>query len=74
MARQRAEAQPFAQPGRWTGTEQRRAVVAVPSAQARWAVGQLVMRTVGLAEAKAQLSALLDAVQAGEEVVITRRG
>jgi antitoxin (DNA-binding transcriptional repressor) of toxin-antitoxin stability system len=32
------------------------------------------MRTVGLAEAKAQLSALLDAVQAGEEVVITRRG
>lgn len=32
------------------------------------------MRTVGLAEAKAQLSALLDAVEAGEEVVITRRG
>ncbi|MFZ9752321.1 MAG: type II toxin-antitoxin system Phd/YefM family antitoxin [Cyanobium sp.] len=29
---------------------------------------------VGLAEAKAQLSALLDAVEAGEEVVITRRG
>ena len=32
------------------------------------------MRTVGLAEAKAQLSALLDAVEAGDEVVITRRG
>lgn len=34
----------------------------------------MVMRTVGLAEAKAQLSALLDAVEAGEEVAITRRG
>jgi prevent-host-death family protein len=34
----------------------------------------MTMRTVGLAEAKAQLSALLDAVQAGDEVVITRRG
>jgi prevent-host-death family protein len=32
------------------------------------------MRSVGLAEAKAKLSALLDAVEAGEEVVITRRG
>ena len=32
------------------------------------------MRTVGLAGAKAQLSALLDAVEAGDEVVITRRG
>ncbi len=32
------------------------------------------MRTVSLAEAKAQLSALLDAVEAGEEIVITRRG
>jgi antitoxin (DNA-binding transcriptional repressor) of toxin-antitoxin stability system len=32
------------------------------------------MRTVNLAEAKAGLSALLDAVEAGEEVVITRRG
>ena len=32
------------------------------------------MRTIGLAEAKAQLSALLDAVAAGDEVVITRRG
>jgi antitoxin (DNA-binding transcriptional repressor) of toxin-antitoxin stability system len=32
------------------------------------------MRRVGVAEAKAQLSALLDAVEAGEEVVITRRG
>jgi len=32
------------------------------------------MRRVALAEAKAQLSALLDAVEAGEEVVITRRG
>jgi antitoxin (DNA-binding transcriptional repressor) of toxin-antitoxin stability system len=34
----------------------------------------LVIRTVNLAEAKAGLSALLDAVEAGEEVVITRRG
>jgi prevent-host-death family protein len=34
----------------------------------------LVMRSVNLAEAKAGLSALLDAVEAGEEVVITRRG
>ena len=32
------------------------------------------MKTVGLAEAKAHLSALLDAVEAGDEVVITRRG
>ena len=32
------------------------------------------MRRVGVAETKAQLSALLDAVEAGEEVVITRRG
>jgi prevent-host-death family protein len=32
------------------------------------------MRTVNLAEAKAGLSALLDAVEAGEEVMITRRG
>jgi prevent-host-death family protein len=32
------------------------------------------MRSVGLAEAKAQLSALLDAVESGDEVVITRRG
>ena len=32
------------------------------------------MRTVGLSEAKAQLSALLDAVESGDEVVITRRG
>ena len=32
------------------------------------------MKSVGLAEAKAHLSALLDAVEAGEEVVITRRG
>ena len=32
------------------------------------------MRRVNLAEAKAGLSALLDAVEAGEEVVITRRG
>lgn len=32
------------------------------------------MRTVSLADAKARLSALLDAVEAGEEVVITRRG
>jgi len=34
----------------------------------------MVMKTVGLAEAKAHLSALLDAVEAGDEVVITRRG
>ena len=33
----------------------------------------MTMRTVALAEAKAQLSALLDAVEAGDEVVITRR-
>ncbi|MEB3257108.1 MAG: type II toxin-antitoxin system prevent-host-death family antitoxin [Cyanobacteriota bacterium] len=32
------------------------------------------MKTVGLAEAKAHLSALLDAVEAGDEVLITRRG
>lgn len=32
------------------------------------------MRSIGLAEAKAQLSALLDAVELGDEVVITRRG
>ena len=32
------------------------------------------MRKVALAQAKAQLSALLDAIEAGEEVVITRRG
>jgi antitoxin (DNA-binding transcriptional repressor) of toxin-antitoxin stability system len=32
------------------------------------------MRRVKLSEAKAGLSALLDAVEAGEEVVITRRG
>ena len=35
---------------------------------------RLAMKTVGLAEAKAHLSALLDAVEAGDEVVITRRG
>jgi len=34
----------------------------------------MTIRTVELAEAKAQLSALLDAVEAGDEVVITRRG
>ena len=32
------------------------------------------MKSVGLAEAKAHLSALLDAVEAGDEVLITRRG
>jgi antitoxin (DNA-binding transcriptional repressor) of toxin-antitoxin stability system len=32
------------------------------------------MRSIGLAQAKAQLSALLDAVESGDEVVITRRG
>ncbi len=31
------------------------------------------MRSVGLAEAKVQFSALLDAVESGDEVVITRR-
>ena len=34
----------------------------------------MIMSTVGSAEAKAHLSALLDAVEADEEVVITRRG
>jgi len=34
----------------------------------------MTMRTVGSAEAKAHLSALVDAVEAGDEVVITRRG
>jgi prevent-host-death family protein len=32
------------------------------------------MRSVALAEAKAQLSALVDAVEAGESVTITRHG
>ena len=32
------------------------------------------MLTVNLAHAKAQLSELLDRVQAGQEVIITRRG
>ena len=32
------------------------------------------MVTISLAKAKAQLSALLDKVEAGEEVVITRHG
>jgi prevent-host-death family protein len=32
------------------------------------------MRVISLADAKAQLSALLDDVQAGQQVVITRRG
>lgn len=32
------------------------------------------MRSLSVAEAKAQLSALLDAVEAGEDVQITRRG
>ncbi|MDR2093809.1 MAG: type II toxin-antitoxin system prevent-host-death family antitoxin [Azoarcus sp.] len=31
------------------------------------------MQTVNIAEVKAHLSALLDAVEAGEEVIITRR-
>ena len=34
----------------------------------------MTMRTVGSAEAKAHPSALLDAVEAGDEVVITRLG
>jgi prevent-host-death family protein len=34
----------------------------------------LVMITVSVAQAKARLSALLDRVEAGEEVVITRHG
>lgn len=33
-----------------------------------------IVQIVSVAEAKAHLSALLDAVQAGEEIVITRRG
>jgi antitoxin (DNA-binding transcriptional repressor) of toxin-antitoxin stability system len=32
------------------------------------------MSTINVAEAKARLSELLDRVEAGEEVVITRRG
>ena len=32
------------------------------------------MQTVSLASAKAHLSALIDAVEAGEDVLITRRG
>lgn len=32
------------------------------------------MRTVSLAEAKAKLSEIVDKVEAGEEIVITRRG
>ncbi|KPF62881.1 prevent-host-death protein [Bosea sp. AAP35] len=32
------------------------------------------MRSVALAEAKAQLSALVDAVEAGESICITRHG
>jgi prevent-host-death family protein len=32
------------------------------------------MRSVALAEAKAQLSALIDAVEAGESICITRHG
>lgn len=32
------------------------------------------MRTVTIADAKARLSELLDCVEAGEDVVITRRG
>lgn len=32
------------------------------------------MRTVSVADAKAKLSELLDCVEAGEDIVITRRG
>jgi len=32
------------------------------------------MRSMTLADAKAQLSAVVDSVEAGEEIVITRRG
>lgn len=32
------------------------------------------MRTLSLAEAKTHLSSVLDQVQAGEEIIITRRG
>ena len=32
------------------------------------------MRTLSLAETKAHLSSVIDQVQAGEEIVITRRG
>lgn len=34
----------------------------------------LQMRTLNVAEAKARLSAILSQVEAGEEIVITRRG
>jgi prevent-host-death family protein len=37
-------------------------------------VREIAMRSVALAEAKAQLSALVDAVEAGESVCITRHG
>jgi antitoxin (DNA-binding transcriptional repressor) of toxin-antitoxin stability system len=36
--------------------------------------GEVVVITVSLTEAKARLSELVDKVEAGEEVVITRRG
>jgi len=36
--------------------------------------GRIAMRTITLADAKARLSAVIDQVEAGEEVVITRRG
>jgi prevent-host-death family protein len=36
--------------------------------------GTSTMRVISLANAKAQLSALLDDVEAGRQVVITRRG
>lgn len=37
-------------------------------------IGVLGVRKVGVAEAKAKLSDLLDAVEQGEDLVITRRG
>ncbi|MCS5691415.1 type II toxin-antitoxin system Phd/YefM family antitoxin [Cyanobium sp. FGCU-6] len=50
------------------GSEQTNPTIRLPCAD------HLVRRRVALAEVKAQLSALLDAVEAGDEVVITRRG
>lgn len=37
-------------------------------------ITELAMQTVSVAEAKAHLSELLNQVEAGEEIVITRRG
>jgi antitoxin (DNA-binding transcriptional repressor) of toxin-antitoxin stability system len=37
-------------------------------------IGAVPMRTVSVAEAKAKLPSLLQAVEAGEKVIVTRRG